>query len=91
MAKYGVDKAGADKLRDLAIDLRKFSDSITESGNTLKNTISGLSDGLGVFADQILEMATGVNLSQNKCKESVDTLITKLNNKANEIETLINF
>ena len=89
MAVYGISREGAGSLRNLANSLRKETDEITEAGQTLRNSIMSEGEGLGVYEEQILELVGEINLAQVKGSQAVETLITKANQKASEIDSLV--
>ena len=89
MARYGISQEGADSLRNLAQELRTINDEIQESGNELRGSISGVSDGLGVYEDAILDMAARVNAVQTKGRGATETLISKLTQQASTIDDLV--
>lgn len=89
MARYGISKEGADSMRNLANSLRRGTDDIREGGNNLRSEIAGIGEGLGVYEEQILELVTEINLAQTKGQQAVETLITKANNKAADIDSLV--
>jgi len=88
--KYGISQQGVTSLRKLATDLSKLNDDIESNGKTLESTINGLDDGLGVYGNQILEVIKKVNGTQEKGRESVDQLTSKVNKLADQVETLVN-
>lgn len=88
MARYAISQQGADALRQLAQDIRTSVDSISDDGNALRGTVAGLQD-LGVHESQITEAVAGVNLAATKGSQAVESLITKLNGKASEIDALV--
>ena len=88
MAKYAISQQGADSLRQLAQDIRTSVDAITDDGNTLRGTVVGL-QGLGVYESEITDAVAGVNLAASKGSQAVESLITKLNSKAGEIDALV--
>lgn len=88
MTRYAISQQGADALRQLAQDIRTSVDSISDDGNALRGAIAGL-QGLGVYESQITEAVAGVNLAATKGSQAVESLITKLNGKASEIDVLV--
>ena len=52
-------------------------------------SVSGLSEGLGVYEEQIQELIAKVNAEQAKGRESVQTLTTKINKLAADVEALV--
>ena len=89
MAKYGINPEGVESLRQLATDMSTINDDIEENGRTLKAAVSGISDGLGIYEDEILDLVTNVNSSQEKGRESVNQLTQKVESLATEIEGLV--
>lgn len=89
MAKYGVSKEGADALKQLANDMGKINNDIQECGNKLTTTVNGLSEGLGTYGSQILELIAGVNRTQEKGRESVNLLATKIKKMSADVEALV--
>ena len=89
MAKYGINPEGVESLRQLANDMSTINDDIEENGRTLKATVSGIGDGLGIYEDEILDLVADVNNAQEKGRESVNQLTQKVNSLATEIEGLV--
>lgn len=89
MAYYGISKEGADNLRQLAADLGTLNNDIQDCGKSLTTRISGLGEGLGIYENQILDLVSGVNQAQEKGRESVQLLVTKVEKKANDVEALV--
>ena len=56
MAKYGINKEGVASLNQLANDLGTINKDIEDDGKKLKSTVSGLSDNLGIYEEQIIEL-----------------------------------
>ena len=71
MAKYGISKEGVQALKQLSTDMSNLNNDIEESGRKLTSSISGLSEGLGVYGEQIQELISKVNSEQAKGRESV--------------------
>lgn len=90
MAKYGISQEGVDALNQLAQDMMNINNDIEQSGRTLKSQVSGLSDGLGVYEDEIIELVDEVNNAQEKGRESLIKLSTKAKKLANQISELLN-
>lgn len=89
MAKYGISKEGVDALKQLATDMSTLNNDIQECGKKLTTKISGLGEGLGVYEDQILDLVSGVNRTQEKGRESVELLTTKVKKMASDVEALV--
>lgn len=89
MAKYGINKEGADSLKQLANDLGSINKEIEENGTKLKTKISSLSDNLGIYENQILELVENVNKVQRKGVDSIQKLSDDVKKKASEVEALV--
>lgn len=89
MAKYGISKEGANALKQLATDMSTLNNDIQECGRNLTTKISGLGEGLGVYEDQILDLVSGVNRTQEKGRESVELLTKKVKKMAADVEALV--
>ena len=89
MAKYGISKEGVQALKQLSTDMSNLNNDIEECGRTLSSSVSGLSEGLGVYEEQIQELIAKVNAEQAKGRESVQTLTTKINKLAADVEALV--
>jgi len=87
--KYGISSEGVTALRTLATDMSSINSEIEASGSQLESTVSGLSDGLGVYGDQILDVIQSVNKEQEKGRDSVEKLTQKINALASQIESLV--
>lgn len=90
MAKYGISQEGIDALNQLASDMMNINNNIEQSGRTLKGQVSGLSDGLGLYEDEIIELVDEVNNAQEKGRESLIKLSTKAKELANQVSELLN-
>lgn len=90
MAKYGISQEGVDALNQLASDMMNINNDIEQSGRTLKSQVSGLSDGLGVYEEEIIELVDEVNNAQEKGRESLIKLSTKAKELANQVSELLN-
>ena len=49
----------------------------------------GLGEGLGIYESQILELVSGVNQTQEKGRESVELLTTKVKKMAADVEAMV--
>ena len=52
MAKYGISKEGVQALKQLSTDMSNLNNDIEECGRTLSASVSGLSEGLGVYENR---------------------------------------
>lgn len=89
MAVYGISKEGADALKQLATDMSNLNNDIQECGRKLTTKISGLGEGLGIYESQVLELIAGVNQAQEKGRESVELLASKVKKMADEVEAMV--
>lgn len=89
MAVYGISKEGAEALKQLATDMSNLNNDIQECGKRLTMKISGLGEGLGIYEDQILDLVVGVNQTQEKGRESVSLLTTKVKKMAADVEAMV--
>lgn len=90
MAKYGISTEGVSALKQLAQDITTLSNDIENNGRSLKTKINSLGEGLGIYEEYILELVECVNSSQEKGRESIELLGTKVNLLADEVEALVN-
>lgn len=90
MAKYGINKEGVDSLNQLANDLGTINKDIEDDGKRLKTTISGLSDNLGIYDEQINELIDKVNTEQQKGRDSIQQLSAKVKKMADDADALVN-
>ncbi len=89
MAKYGISKEGVEALKQLATDMGTLNDDIQECGTKLTTKVSGIGENLGIYEDAILELVAEVNRAQEKGRDSVELLTTKINKMATDIEALV--
>ena len=89
MAVYGISKEGAGALKQLANDMRTLNNDIQSCGQSLKGKVSGLSEGLGIYESQILDLIDGVNQAQEKGRDSVDMLTSKVDKMAQDVEAMV--
>ena len=90
MAKYGINKEGVASLNQLANDLGTINKDIEDDGKRLKTTISGLSDNLGIYDEQINELIDKVNAEQQKGRDSIQQLSEKNKKMADDADALVN-
>ena len=89
MAKYGISQEGVDSLNQLSQDMMNINNDIEKNGTTLKGTVSGLGEGLGVYEEEILSLVEEVNKAQEKGRESLNTLSMKAKDLANQVAELL--
>lgn len=89
MAVYGVNQEGAAALNQLSADLSNLNNNIAESSTLLLNTINGLSDGLGIYEKEIMEVLRNVTATQKKGSDSIDFLAKKASTMSKQVEALV--
>ncbi len=89
MAKYGISNEGVQSLNQLASDMSKLNDDIEKAGKTLKATISGYGDGLGIYEEKINDLVDCVNAAQEKGRESVEQLTEAIKKLAQTVQDLV--
>lgn len=89
MAKYGISQEGVDSLNQLAQDMMNINNDIEQCGRTLKGKVSGLSEGLGIYEEEINELVDEVNNAQEKGRESLINLSVKAKELANQVAELV--
>lgn len=90
MATYGISREGVDALKQLASDMSSINNDIETCGSKLSSTVTGLNEGLGIYEEMILELISKVNNTQEKGRESVELLTTKITKLASDVEALVN-
>lgn len=90
MAKYQISEKGVAELKKLATDMSSLNNDIDDNGKKLTAVISGLSDELGIYEDEILDLVSSVNATKERGRESVDILTEKINKLADDVEELVN-
>ena len=60
MAGYGINQQGVENLQKLASDLHHFNDNFEEAGRALRQRVADVSDELGVYEDEIIEIIYGI-------------------------------
>ena len=56
----------------------------------MKSTVSGLSDNLGIYEEQIIELIDKVNTEQQKGRDSIQQLSAKVKKMADDADALVN-
>lgn len=90
MAKYQISEKGVAELKKLAVDMSSLNNDIDDNGRKLTAVIGGLSDGLGIYEDEIMDLVSSVNATKEKGLESVEVLTEKINKLADDVEELVN-
>ena len=89
MANYDISSEGVESLNQLASDMSKLNDEIEKAGKTLKSTVSGYGDGLGIYEDQINELVDRVNAAQEGGREAVEQLTAQIKKLAQTVQDLV--
>ena len=89
MSKFGISNEGVQSLKQLASDMSKLNDDIEKAGKTLKSTVSGYGDGLGIYEEKINELVDGVNAAQESGRESVEQLTVSIKKLAENVQDLV--
>lgn len=90
MAKFGISNEGVQSLNQLASDMSQLNGDIEECGKTLKSSISGYSDGLGIYEEKILELVESVNSAQEEGRESIEQLTASVKKLSQTVQELVN-
>ncbi len=91
MAKYGISSEGVDSLNQLATDMSNLNDDIEKAGKTLKSTISGYGEGLGIYEEKINDLVESVNAAQETGREAVEQLIGSIKKMAQTVQEFVNY
>lgn len=89
MAKYAISEEGIESLIEMAKRLRQSSENINVLSKQFYDFIEGISDGLGVYHKEILELVRDILRKNQESKEDVDILSNeKIPKLANELYDL---
>lgn len=91
MAKYAISEEGVLELQKLSKGIISNTESIYEAGNSLKNNISSLGEGLGVYEDEILDLVNHNQATLQSNREVFKQLSDSIVKKADEICGLMGF
>ena len=89
MAKADISHKGIDHLNKLKADLLSFNREIESSGITLRNVVNGLSDELGTYETDILDLIEEINQVQESGRETIEELSKKIDKLILGIESLL--
>ena len=90
MPKYGISPEGVSALNQLAKDIGAINNEIEESGTLLTSKISSIGDRQGVYEEEIVEVVSAVNATQEKGRDSAELLSGKVSDMATNVESLLN-
>lgn len=88
MARYAISMEGAAALKGLANSLLINANSIIESSDALDKKIAGLSDSLGLYAEEISSLTLRSRNALLQSKEEIIELANRVNTFAGEIEQM---
>lgn len=89
MAKVDISYKGIEHLNKLKADLLGFNNDIESAGITLRNVVNGLSDELGTYETDILELIDEINKVQESGRGTIEELSNKIDKLILRIEPLI--
>ena len=90
MAKYSVSHEGAEELRNLAAAILRNIYLVLDAADVLKKKNAALSEGLGVFSDDIRNVTSDMITSVTKDYDEMKKLSQLLKDKADSIDELVN-
>ena len=89
MAKYAISQEGASAMNALANGLLNHANCIIEASQALAQRTATVSDGLGIYADEINEIIKKNQNTLRSNREDIIGLANKVKEKADEILTLL--
>lgn len=90
MAKYAISREGADAMRKLSQDILAAVSGVQTSTKGLKNQISGLMDGIGIYGVDIWAMTMRIDGIIEDKQEDLKTLANSVQKKSGQIDELVN-
>lgn len=91
MAKYAISEEGVSQLQKLSKGIISDTENIYEAGILLKNNISSLGEGLGVYEDEIIDLVNHNQATLQSNREVFKQLSDSINKVADEICSLMGF
>lgn len=88
-ARFAISQEGAASLKVLAKGLLTSANSIIESSAALERCTTGLSDGLGIYSDEIINIITRNRITLQMNRDDIIGLAKKISDKANDILGLL--
>lgn len=85
MAKYAISEEGISQLQKLSKSIISDTENIYEAGALLKNNISSLGEGLGVYEDEIIDLVNHNQAALQSNREVFKQLSNSILKKADEI------
>ena len=90
MAKYAISHEGADAMRKLSQDILATMNSVQTSTKELKNKISGLMDGIGIYGIDIWAMTMRIDGIIEDKQDALTDLADSARKQSEEIDNLVN-
>lgn len=89
LARYAISPEGAIALRSLSKQLYTEANSILEASSVLDSVVSSLSEGLGIYSDEITAITSKNRNILKKNREDILALGEKVLQKADDVELLV--
>lgn len=90
MAKYAISREGAEAMRKLSHDILAAVNGVQTSTKGLKNQISSVMDGIGIYGIDIWAMTMRIDGIIEDKQEDLKNLANSVQKKSNEIDELVN-
>lgn len=91
MAKYAISEEGVSQLQKLSKSIISDTENIYEAGISLKNNISSLGEGLGIYENEIIDLVNHNQATLQSNREIFKQLSDSIIKKADEICGLMGF
>ena len=91
MAKYAISEEGVSQLQKLSKSIISDTENIYEAGISLKNNISSLGKGLGIYENEIIDLVNHNQATLQSNREVFKQLSDSIIKKAEEICGLMGF
>ena len=91
MAKYAISEEGVSQLQKLSKSIISDTENIYEAGISLKNNISSLGEGLGIYENEIIDLVNHNQATLQSNREVFKQLSDSIIKKADEICGLMGF
>ena len=91
MAKYAISEEGVSQLQKLSKGIISDTENIYEAGISLKNNISSLREGLGIYENEIIDLVNHNQATLQSNREVFKQLSDSIVKKADEICSMMGF
>lgn len=91
MAKYAISEEGVSELQKLSKSIISDTEKIYEAGIMLKNSMSSLGKGLGIYENEIIDLVNQNQITLQTNRDTFKELSDSIAKKADEICSLIGF